>query len=331
MNTRTLTQSLGGVLLLAGLLPLQAQYVLPGGSDNEIGFSGSIADAGVTGYQGDEAGTVGHALNSQNAPSAIAYYYVAGRSDGPAPTSTPYAAAATTATGFTLFQDTLGTQGFSLADVTLHFGPASANYENTWNLGQDRNGLISATGASANGGGLLGVDHEWEGWSGSSVEDRYYSADSSEVFYYLAVNGIRIVDIGYADLFMRVDYGASTSGSDDTIQAYHTVTGVSITEDFFGPEYTIADAFVSEVNANGGGLQVIIDSVQTAVSGTFSYNGNFGSHFAIEGRLAAVELSAVPEPGTYAIWMGMFALTLVGGGRRRRSPLPAATGTVIPR
>ncbi|MCC5025282.1 MAG: hypothetical protein J6386_21965 [Candidatus Synoicihabitans palmerolidicus] len=95
-------------------------------------------------------------------------------------------------------------------------------------MGQDRNGLNSSTGAALNAGGVLGVDHEWEGWSGSTVEDRFYAADDAQVFYYLSVNGIRIVDIGYADLFMHIDYGATSSGGDDIIQAYHTVSGVAI-------------------------------------------------------------------------------------------------------
>ncbi|MCC5025281.1 MAG: hypothetical protein J6386_21960 [Candidatus Synoicihabitans palmerolidicus] len=52
-------------------------------------------------------------------------------------------------------------------------------------------------------------------------------------------------------------------------------------------------------------MPVIIDTVQAAVSGTFTYNGEFGSQFAIDGRLVATNFSAVPEPGTYAAWAGL--------------------------
>lgn len=310
-------------LLFAGgfLLPVHAQFQLPTGSASEIGFSGSASNAGVSGYQGPDASTKGHTLISDNA-SGVAYQFVAGRSDGPsvaspAPT-VPNAATATTGTGFTLFQSNLGTQGFSLSDVTLHFGPKSSIYENSWNLGQDRNGLNTSTGAAVTPGGVLGVNHEWEGWSGSTVEDRFYSATSSEVSYYLAVNGVRIVDIAYGDLFMRIDYGATASGTDDTIQAYHTISGVSITSGLSGPEYTIADGFVNDVANAGGGLQVIIDTVQPAVTGTFSYNGEFGSHFDINGRLAAVAAgSAVPEPSSYATLVAVMAMGFSLTRRRR--------------
>ena len=198
----------------------------------------------------------------------------------------------------------------------------SSIYENSWNLGLNRNGLNASTGVEVVPGGLLGVDHEYEAWSGSAIEDRFYSAVSSEVTYYLAVGGTRIVDIGYADLFMRIDYGVSSSGSDDSIQAYHSVSGVSITDGLVGPEYMLADAFINDVNNAGGGLQVLIDTVQPAVTGTFSYNSQFGSHFDINGRLVALSASAVPEPGTYAIWCAGAALGLAGSRRRRRVSLP---------
>lgn len=318
MNTSPLHR-LGGFIIASVLvLPAVAQFQLPSGSDDEIGFVGSATDAGVSGYQGPDAETSGHSLISDNA-SGVAYYYVAGRSDGPspaaAPPAVPNAASGTSVKGFSLFSLNLGSQGYTVADVTLHFGPISSVYENSWNLGQDRNGLNPSTGASM--GGLLGVDHEYEAWSGSQIEDRFYAATASEVTYYLSVGGVRIVDIGYADLYMRVNYGASSSGSDDTIQAYHAVSGVAITAGLSGPEYMLADAFINDVANAGGGLQVVIDTVQPAVTGTFSYNAKFGSHFDIDGRLVATTGSVVPEPGTYAVWSAVFALGMANFRRRR--------------
>ena len=317
----SITHRFGGLFIAAVLAsPAVAQFQLPSGSSNEVGFVGSASDAGVSGYQGPNPATTGHSLISQNS-SGVAYYYVAGRSDGPSPAGTPptipNAATASSVTGFSLFQSALGTQGKTISDVTLHFGPTDSIFENSWNLGSDRNGLNSSTGAALNGAGVLGVDHEYEAWSGSTIEDRFYSANSSEVTYYLSVEGVRIVDIDYADLFMRIDYGATSSGIDDTIQAYHAVAGVSITDGLVGPEYLFADAFINDVNNAGGGLQVLIDTVQPAVTGTYSYNGQFGSHFDINGRLVATTGSAVPEPGTYATWCAAFALGFAGCRRRR--------------
>lgn len=321
MNINHLHRLCGFLIASALVQPAVAQFQLPSGSDHEIGFVGSAANAGVSGYQGADAATTGHSLISQNA-SGVAYYYVAGRSDGPstaaAPPAVPNAAHGSSVKGFSLFSTNLGSQGFSVADVTLHFGPTSSVYENSWNLGQNRNGLNSSTGAALSAGGVLGIDHEYEAWSGSTIEDRFYSANASEVTYYLSVGGTRIVDIAYADLFMRIDYGATSSGNDDAIHAYHAVSGVSITAGLAGPEYVLADAFINDVANAGGGLQVVIDTVQPAVTGTFSYNSKFGSHFDINGRLVATTGSAVPEPGTYAAWCAVFALG-VAGSRRRRS------------
>ena len=313
-----------GLATLLGVVTTSfAQFNLPSGSANEIGFQGSSTDAGVSGYQGVDSSTKGHTLISDNAPAGVAYYYVAGRPDGPAPTATPYAAAGTTAAGFTQFRSNLTTFGYSLSDVTLHFGPSASVYENSWNLGADSNGLNASTGAALNPGGALGVSHQWEAWSGSSIEDRFYSANPAQVFYHLELDGTEIIEIGYADLFMRIDYGDSTSGSDDEIQAYHTISGVSAAAGLSGNALAIAQAFVSDVDDAGGGLQVIIDSVQPAVTGLFTYNGQFGSHFAIEGRLAAV--SAVPEPGTYAMWLAALALGLTIWHRRRSAGRSQAT------
>ncbi|WP_221030098.1 hypothetical protein [Actomonas aquatica] len=323
-------------LHLTGLATLgvgitSAQFDMPTGVfDNEISFVGSAATNGVSGYQGPDAATTGHTLISDNAPSGTAYHFVAGRPYGPDPDGSTFASQADGASGFTSFQLMLGTQGYTLSDVTIHFGPNSSNFENSWNLGQGRNGLNSSTGALVIPAGVLGVDHEYEAWTGSSVEDRFYAANPTDVFYYIAINGIRAIDVGYADLYMRIDYGSTSAGGDDIIQAYHTVSGVRISAGVNGmPEYTIADAFVNDVSNAGGGIQVIIDSVQAAVTGAYSYNGKVGSHFAIDGRLAAVPLSAVPEPGTYAAWAaaGAFGFVL---WHRRRQQLAAVAATPEP-
>ncbi len=327
---RTLSSQFLRITCLSTLVlaPLQAQFQMPTGSDDEISFVGASATHGVSGYQGPDAATRGHTLISDNAPSGVAYQFVAGRPYGPDSDGATYASQATAAQGFSSFQSVLGLQGYTLSDVTIHFGPNMSAYESSWSLGLDRNGLNSSTGAAVTPGGVLGVDHEYEAWSGSSIEDRFYSADPNDVFYYIAINGLRAIDIGYADLYMRIDYGDSTSGSDDVIQAYHTVSGVSIHSGLLGqPEYTIADAFVNDVNAAGGGIQVIIDSVQAAVTGAYTYNGTFGSHFAINGRLSAVNLSAVPEPGTYAAWAAAAALGLAVWRRRRQAALAGEAAT----
>jgi hypothetical protein len=241
--------------------------------------------------------------------------------DGPSvaafPPAVPNAANGSSVKGFDLFSRNPGSQGFSVADVTLHFGPTSSVYENSWNFGQNRNGLNSSTAAALSAGGVLGGDHEYEAWTGSTIEDRFYAATVNEVTYSLSVGGTRIVDIAYADLFMRIDYGATSSGSDDAIQAYHAVSGVAMTAGLSGPEFVLADAFINDVANAGGGLQVVIDTVQPAVTGTFSYNSKFGSHFDINGRLVATLGSAVPEPGTYAAWCAVFALGAAGSRRRR--------------
>ncbi len=271
---------------------------------NQIGISGLETNSkGVSGYQ--TAGNTGHSLVSQNPSGSVAFYAISGRESSPTPGGATVMANGTgngDVSGFTNLITALTSNGKDSTNLGLITGAVGGLFDNSYNLGADTNALNPTTGAQV---GTLGVDSQWSAWSGSTLEERYYSANQAEVFYALVLDGSPIVQFGYAPIWMSIDYNNAGVG-DDVIFGHSGDMTVTKEAGLVGVNSDIADAFMLDVNNAGGLVRVSNDTIQSAVSSNFIYQGQFGGYFSLSGRL-----QAVPEPSTYALIISILSFGLI--------------------
>jgi hypothetical protein len=264
--------------------------------------SASGVSLSLSGNNGSSAGGVaaaslaGHSITAQNAPGGTsAYYYLFGAESSGVSGSYTDTARTTATTGMSATASYVSGNGLSLSNLTLRFGP-TGTASNTWSLGADS----------------LGVNYYQSGTS--TIEERIYAAGAAGVEAALYLSGTKIMTFGYSPLNMIINYGSSTSGNDDTIQAYSAPVTFNVVTGLSGTSAGLATALSSDFNAGGGLVQLRFDSFQTAtridamgslgVTGVFSFTGS---------------LQAIPEPSTYAMLVGGFALMGAIWFRRRES------------
>lgn len=292
---RLFSSSLAALAVMGSLFnPAVAQLSLslPAASSVRLGFSGD--NAGTAG--GVAASAFGHAITAQNAPNGtFAYTYLLGAES--AGTSLGYTdtakASAGTTTGMGSTAAYITGNSLSFSNLTLRFGPTGAA-SGTWNLGSD----------------VLGVNYYQN--AGSPIEERIYSANANAVQAALYYAGTKIMTFGYTPMNMIINYGATTSGNDDTIQAYSAPVSFNVVSGLSGTSAGLAQALAGDFTAGGGLVQLRFDSFQTATrvdaAGTLGATGIFSFSGSIQ---------AIPEPSTYAAWAGALALAMGVWVRRR--------------
>lgn len=303
--------SISSAWVMGGALQAQVFITPVGNSANQFGYTGNVADpAGVSGYQ--TASVTGHSLISENVfpGGSVAYYLIAGRDSGPSPsTATAFGKGNGSVSGMANLSDALTNQAKTFFNLGLSSGPL-VDFDLSWNLGSDTNALNPATGAVT---GTLGVDSNWAGWTGSDIEERFYSADPSDVYYYLTLDDTPIVSFSYADIYMVIEYNNSGL-ADDVIWGYTGIMTPSIMGGLDGTQTAVANGFLSDVAANGGGVRVTMSNPTPAIIGSDVYAGKFLGNFAVDGFLQIVP---VPEPSSLSLLAGL-ALGLGCLVRRRR-------------
>lgn len=298
--------------LLAGIavassFSLAAQvFNFPAQSANRISFEGTSPGEGVVAfldwpnwpnYPSTGGSGAGHLVGPsiiKNSPQSHACYYSIGRESGPAlgrPQNN-------TAHGLALFglpaTSAYLAQG-SVASLGYQYGPTGADDKKTWNLGQDQQGI------------------DWFGNPNSSVENRIYRANPAEVAAKITYGAQAILTLGYSPIYMTIDYGATTDGGDDQIQAFtdavtlSKVAGLPVFED------GLANALLADIGQFGGKVQMTFDTFQTATREDALEGGFVYGIFGYQGSL-----QAVPEPSEYAAVFGFLALAGAWVVRRNR-------------
>jgi hypothetical protein len=259
-----------------------------------------VAVEGVAGFSSIAPGApdYGHGLGAaavQNSPEGTrAYYYLSGMERTPAGETD-------TAHGTSL-SGMASTAGYFLANsgsatlFTLRFGSAGADPARTWNLGADDNGL------------------NWFGNPGSTLEERIYQADPSEVRASLFYQGDELLIFSYSDLYMAIDYGPTQNPNDDTIRAFSDPVAATKASGLAGFNDGLADALLADIGANGGGVQLNFHNIQPATRNDLVDDNYLYGTFAFDG---ALQLVPVPEPAATAALSGLGLLGFALWRRRR--------------
>lgn len=231
----------------------------------------------------------GHADISLNASGNGAPYYGTGRQGSP---EQPRSGATRTATvneitSFPVLSSYLTSNEISLSDIGIGFGQKSdRSFTETWNLGDD----------------ILGQD--WFASPDSTLEERIYTADPDDVEIFLSYGTTEIVNFGYSDFYSVLEYGPKTAFSDDIDILFSdpvTATKVTGLEPFADG---LANAFLQDVAAVGGQVQLYLEDRNVDDSYIASGNG-----FTVINLRAQGSLRAVPEPSSA---LGILALGTLG-------------------
>ncbi|MDF5707235.1 MAG: hypothetical protein PUP90_06020 [Nostoc sp. S4] len=264
----------------------------PINSENRLTFSGEpFQNQGYTVFSNLNPTSLdsGHQVISLNG-LGNAPYYVTGRQGSPeVPASgATRATSVTEIAGFPTFSSYLKNNGIQLDSIGFGFGQKSdRDFTKTWNLGDDN----------------LGKD--WFGSPDSTIEEKIYKANPDDVEVFLSFGRQKIVNLGYSDIYAAIDYGSTTSVSDDSDVAFTEpitvtkVTGLNSVED------ALANAFLQDVAAGGGKVQLVHEEYQPDETNFIIGNGFGGINLRFGASIRIVRTPAVPEP-TSALGLLMF-------------------------
>ncbi|BBD63725.1 hypothetical protein NIES4072_26190 [Nostoc commune NIES-4072] len=266
----------------------------PINSENRLTFSGEpFQNQGYTVFSNlnpislDSGHQVINLNGVGNAP-----YYVTGRQGSPeVPPS--YATRATSLNeiaGFPMFSKYIKNNGITLDNVGFAFGQKSdRDFTKTWNLGDDR----------------LGKD--WFASSDSTIEERIYKANPDDVEAFLSFDRQKIVDFGYSDIYGAINYGATTSVSDDSDVAFTDPMTVKKVIGLDPIEDALANAFLQDVVAGGGKVQLVHEEYQPDETNFILGNGFGGINLRFGASIQVVSTRSVPEP-SLALGLLMFGI-----------------------
>lgn len=172
-------------------------------------------------------------------------YYGTGRQGSP---EEPPSGATRTATlmgssSFSTFSSYLTNNGVLLSDIGFVFGQKSdRSFNTTWNLGSD----------------TLGID--WFADPNTPLEERIYKANPDDVEIALYNGTTKIVDFGYSNFYSVIDYGSTPLFEDDFEGNFTDPVTAAKVPGLAGLEEGLAEAFLKDVNAGGGKIQLVNES-----------------------------------------------------------------------
>jgi hypothetical protein len=247
----------------------------------------------------------GHTNISLNAPKGPNDdgnpYYTTGRPGSPIPSGATRSGSLDEGKGFTNFFNYLTDNNISLDEVGLSYGQKSdRDFSKTWNLGEDK----------------LGQD--WFASPTSNVEERIYQANPDDVEFYLSLGDTKIVDFGYSDLYNALDYGASTALNDDFDIFFSDPVSALKVDGLNSLAAGLADAFLKDVNAVGGGVQFLAEAPNGLAPTNIGVNPDrnwLALDFPFPFTLRAGQLRSVPEPSAM---VGLLVLGTLGVFLRRQ-------------
>ncbi|MBD2520147.1 hypothetical protein H6G93_35440 [Nostoc sp. FACHB-973] len=214
---------------------------------------------------------------SLNASGNGAPYYTTGRQGSPEepPTGATRTANVSGIAGFSTLSSYLTNNAISFSNLGFGFGQKSDRpFTTTWNLGEKKR---------------FGSDT-------STIEERIYTANPDDVELFLSYGTTKILSLGYSDIYSVLDYGATKQVGDDIDVGYTDPTQAIKVAGLGSFEDALANAFLEDVAAAGGGVQVFIEDNQVDDS-NFAIGNGFGMlNLRFVGSLRAVPIAAIPEP-----------------------------------
>lgn len=281
-----------GFLFISPLLGFQILPPPPDDYTHKVDFSGSISNnEGLVAYQSRDPLAVdfGHSGGAKNAVNIGSPYYVTGREASPEMPS-PGATRSADVTGLTNFpvlNNYLQSNNIPLDSVGFGIKQKDGrSFNQTWNLGND----------------VLGKD--WYASLDSTIEENLYKANPDDVEWGVYYKNTKIVNFGYSDIYVAVDFGPTTSFFDDT--SYNFTNPVSATKasGLNQVESGLADAFLQDVDDAGGKVRVSSSAPVTLETARIVTGDQYTERvFSFAGSI-----QAVPEPssqlGTLAVGVG---------------------------
>jgi len=262
-------------------------------SSNTLDFEGSPSEnQGAVGFYNLDPAAPDHGhveigLNSRGtAPPPIpnnAPYYTSGAPESPLPSNgaTRTSTFDGITTGFTTFNSYLKNNGIPVSNIGFEFGQKSGlDFKQTWNLGSDTRGV------------------DWSANPNSPIEERIYRANPNNVQISLFDGTIRIINLGYSNLYSVEDYGATTEFKDDFESNFTDVVTAKKVPGLDSLDDGLADAFLQDVTASGGGVQVFSEQLGSSGVEFSSGNGYGALNISFPTELRAGPIAEVPEPSS---------------------------------
>ncbi|WP_413160363.1 PEP-CTERM sorting domain-containing protein [Capilliphycus salinus ALCB114379] len=237
----------------------------------------------------------GHLEISLNSPGNPAPYYATGLQSSPLATGETRSGTLDGVTNFTNFFNYLTNNNIDFNDIGFGYGQKSDRaFTETWNLGDD----------------ILGQD--WLGSTDSSIEERIYQADPNAVESFITWGDTKIISFGYTPFYAVFEYGESEAVEDDVEVIFSEALTVNKFSDLNSLADGLANAFLQDVNENGGGVQFFIEdfAVETSVPIFDPNTGFVVVDFPLPLNLRAV---SVPEPSSIVglLTIGSLGLTSI--------------------
>jgi len=179
---------------------------------------------------------------------------------------------------FPTFSNYLTNNGIPLNDIGFVFGQKSdRDFSKTWNLGSD----------------LFGKD--WYADPNTPLEERIYKANPDDVEIALYSGTTKLLDFGYSDFYSVVDYGSTLSFDDDFESSFTDPLTAKEVSDLDPLLEGLAEAFLNDVTAAGGGVQVVNENFGELDINFASGNGYDMLLLPYPMQIRAVALKTVPE------------------------------------
>jgi hypothetical protein len=261
-------------------------------SDTFLSFSGT-----QTGFFNADptAPDSGHIDISLNSPGNPAPYYGTGLQSSPLAMGETRSASLNGSTNFTNFFSYLTNNNIDLSNIGFGYGQkADRDVTETWNLGDD----------------LLGQD--WLASPDSTIEERIYQANPNAVESFLTLGDTKFISFGYSPLFAVFDYGETVEAEDNLEVIFSEAVTAQKASDLDNLADGLANAFLQDVTANGGGVQLFLEDsgVEDAIPVFDPNTGFVVVNFPLPLNLRAV---SVPEPGSILglLTIGSLGLTSI--------------------
>ncbi|MUH01248.1 PEP-CTERM sorting domain-containing protein [Scytonema sp. UIC 10036] len=243
-------------------------------SQNEgyVAFSNADPNAPDSGHIG-----LGGALSRGNTA-----YYIAGRQDSPDPSGATRAAGLENITGFSNFFKYLKSNNIPLSSIGFSFGSKSGqDLTKTWNLGEDKFG------------------QDWFVNSDSTIGESIYRANPNDVELSLTYGTSKIISFGYSDTyFVSVNDQGDNYVDNLNIFLLDPVPAFKVAS--LDPLASgLADAFLQDVNAGGGSVQLVSEDVLETSDVSYTVSNGFEIlNLSFSGELRVVKSKTVPDPSS---------------------------------
>ena len=273
-------------LQLISTRPVQSNYVLRFFGD-QAQNEGFLAFANAD-YSAPDAGhTGGRELNA-----GTTSYYTAGRETNLIPSGATRSASLNGITGFSNFLNYLNTNNIAIDNLGISYGPIfGKDITTTWNLGNDE----------------FGKDWFFTQEGAVEIEELIYRANPDDVEIFLSLGNTKIVSFGYSP-----NYLINTNELEGNIVFSRNILLLDPVRAFKESgldslESGLADAFLEDVNAAGGWVQLFSDGV---VNPATDVDFTIDNGYRVLTVSFPLELRAVGVPEPSSLW----GLSLLGLG-----------------